>query len=349
MTTSFTHTDEHIESLKAAAARLLSSKVQSLDEVIGGRNSQVYRLVVEPLRSYALKAYFRHVSDSRTRMETEFGALSFLWDNGVRNIPKPLIASQEFSIAIYEWIEGRRIEPHDVTRASIQAAASFLICLAELRNRPSSQSLGPASEAYFSGRAILENLQRRLDPLMTRTDADKLQGFLAGEYLPAYKRITDLSQRRAGNKFDIELSLKERTLSPSDFGFHNALQREDGEIYFLDLEYFGWDDPAKTISDFLLHPAMDLSPFFKRQFVASVIQDFSCASLPNRLKAFYPLFGLKWCLILLNEFLPEQLLRRRFAGVSDRDQQQKQAEQLAKAENMLQRTLKEYEHFPYLD
>jgi adenylate kinase len=61
------------------------------------------------------------------------------------------------------------------------------------------------------------------------------------------------------------------------------------------------------------------------------------------------MFGLKWCLILLNEFLPAQLLRRRFAGMSDRDREARQTEQLAKAQSMLSMVLAEASPFPYGD
>ena len=350
MTTFFTQTDEHIERLKSAAADLLSAKVEALEGVGGGRNSRVYRLSVDPSRSYALKAYFRDPSDSRSRMSTEFTSLSFLWQNGVRNVPKPLFFSQEHSCAIFEWIEGHRIGPDDVTDKEIYSATCFLSRLAGLRSRAGSESLGPASEACFSGRAIVENLGHRLNPLLAHPDNPDLRTFLASELMPAFERISNWSRRRLGDAFDAELSLQERTLSPSDFGFHNALQRGSGEVLFLDFEYFGWDDPAKTISDFLLHPAMNLSSTFKRQFATSVVEDFSgCSSLAERVKAFYPLFGLKWCLILLNEFLPEHLLRRRFAGMNNQDRRQRQSEQLAKAKHMLGNTLLEYEHFLYFN
>jgi hypothetical protein len=350
VTTSFTQTDEHIEKLKNAAAELLSAKVQALEPVSGGRNSRVYRLSVEPGHSFALKAYFRDPSDHRRRMSTEFASLSFLWQNDVRNIPKPLFDSPEHGCAIFEWIEGRRIGPQDITSKSIDSSSRFLSRLAELRGRPGSETLGPASEACFSGRAIVENLNYRLQPLMARTDDSDLRTFLAGELVPAVERISNWSRRSLGDRFDVELSLEERTLSPSDFGFHNALQVESGELCFLDFEYFGWDDTAKTISDFILHPGMTLAPLFRHRFVTSVIYDLPGRSgLAERVKAFYPLFGLKWCLILLNEFLPEQLMRRHFAGMSEQDRGQKQAEQLAKARHMLEGTLKEYEHFPYLD
>ncbi len=343
------NTDEDVKALKSVATYLLSAEVTALEEIGGGGNSRVYRLTVEPSHSYALKAYFRHASDKRARMRTEFDSLGFLWENGVRNIPRPVIASPEYDLAIYEWIEGRRIGPQDITDVMISAATSFLCQLAALRNRPESGSIGMASEACFSGPALLENIRSRLEPLLSQDGDADLQAFLSSEFVPSFNRISDWSRQCAGVSFDIELSEEVRILSPSDFGFHNALQTPAGEVFFLDFEYFGWDDPTKTISDFLLHPAMALSSALKRQFVASAIQNLPCAdNLAGRVRAFYPLFGLKWCLILLNEFLPEQLLRRRFARVSD-EARQRRTEQLSKAKSKLRQILSEYEHLPYFD
>jgi hypothetical protein len=168
--------------------------------------------------------------------------------------------------------------------------------------------------------------------------------------IPALEGIALWSRQSLGNLFHEELRNEFKTLSSSDFGFHNALRKSDGRIIFLDFEYFGWDDPAKIVCDFLLHPAMALSPCLKRRFAASVVRDLTWSSgLRDRVVALYPLFGIKWCLILLNEFLPEQLLRRRFAGLSEESPRQKEAEQLSKARSMLRRILAEYEHFPYLN
>jgi hypothetical protein len=324
-------------------------EVVALEEAGGGRNSRVFRLTLESQACYALKVYFRHASDDRARMDTEFASLAFLWENGVRNVPRPVAASQEDGLAIYAWIEGRKIGPQEVTAEAIEAAIGFVGRLADLRGRPGSRSLGPASEACFSGGALLENLWRRLAPLRGRADGD-LGAFLEGEFVPALEWISDWSRKRAGEMFEPELDGKARTLSPSDFGFHNALENSSGEIFFLDFEYFGWDDPAKTVCDFLLHPAMVLPADLKRQFAKGVVRSFFwCDGLARRVEAFYPLFALKWCLILLNEFLPEQFLRRRFAGLSEAERCGKQAEQLAKAEAMLRTAKTEYEHFSYFD
>ena len=51
---------------------------------------------------------------------------------------------------------------------------------------------------------------------------------------------------------------------------------------------------------------------FARGLLAAVLAGQS--AFAGRVAAVYPLFGLKWCLILLNEFLPADFLRRQFAA-----------------------------------
>ena len=59
-------------------------------------------------------------------------------------------------------------------------------------------------------------------------------------------------------------------------------------------------------------------------------------SFRARLDAFLPLFGLRWALILLNEFLPERWQRRVMAGATEGWDEAK-ARQLGKARELLAR------------
>src|SRR5512141_137544 len=158
--------------------------------------------------------------------------------------------------------------------------------------------------------------ESRGSPLQTPHSA--LKEFLDGEFTPFFEHVAQWSEARlraAGQSFMEALDSDRRTLSPSDFGFHNALRQPDGSMIFLDFEYFGWDDPAKMIVDFLLHPAMALSPALKRTFATRIFRRFAdWPSLRERVESVYPLFGLKWCMIFLNEFLPEVYQRRQFAA-----------------------------------
>ena len=142
---------------------------------------------------------------------------------------------------------------------------------------------------------------------------------------------------QAGLAFDEPIDPGLRTLSPSDFGFHNALLQVDGSIVFLDFEYFGWDDPVKLASDFVLHPGMDLTLELKKRFLELMSDVFGAdKTFSMRLRASLPLYAMRWTMILLNEFLPERWARRVMAGAGgDRDTILKT--QLAKARAMVKR------------
>jgi hypothetical protein len=270
-------------------------------------------------------------------------------------VPEPIASDSAVGCAIYEFIEGERVAETGVRDGDVQAAAAFLGRLRDLGASREGRGFGPASEACFSGAEIEENILLRRERLAKTEGSTEalaaMNSFLARELTPAMERILPWSRQRllaAGMDREKAISATESTLSPSDFGFHNALRQPDGTIIFLDFEYFGWDDPAKMISDFLLHPAMDLSFERQRMFGTAILGRFSeNRDLARRVEAVYPLFGIKWCFILLNEFLPDDLKRREFASGVELDRDALQMKQLSKAKQMLTRICNEYERFPY--
>lgn len=330
------------------APRLVGSEVAAIELIGGGRNGRVYRVTTCEGRRAALKAYFRDPSDARDRLAAEYGGLSFLRAQGVLDVPQPLAAARDDGYALYEWIDGAEIPVGSATVTDVDAAVAFVGALRRLRHAAGSRMLPVASEACFSGDALVANLATRLARL--RDGAAELADtgvmtLVSDELMPALHALAGRSREQLD--FARELSWGERTLSPSDFGFHNAL-RVDGRLVFLDFEYFGWDDPAKTIADFVLHPAMQLPEALGHRFAAGVFASFTDddPELPRRVAALYPLYGLKWCVILLNEFLPESLSRRRFAGVDAADATLRAA-QLEKARGMLRRVLATEERFTH--
>jgi hypothetical protein len=86
-------------------------------------------------------------------------------------------------------------------------------------------------------------------------------------------------------------------------------------LAFLDFEYFGWDDPVKLTADILLDPGRPLKPPQIMRFRRAATRLYGGdPAFANRLSAYLPLFGLRWVLILLNEFIPERCQRRVLAG-----------------------------------
>lgn len=351
--------DPQIDELKPALEEILEKKITRLERIGGGKNSQVYHITCrsgDDLFGYALKRYFRHSADQRDRLGVEYGALRFLSRNGITCVPVPVAVNVEKGLAVYEYIEGTKKEAGQVTQQDIDDAVSFLKNLDGLKSKPEAGDFIPASEAFFSIQAICDHVHVRLERLKALNETSdnyvSLRRFLSTEVDPAFHEIICWCKSKAAQShfgFDEDIPLSQRTLSPSDFGFHNALWR-NGRIVFLDFEYFGWDDPAKMTVDFLLHPAlpMQIDADLKRRYVGGLVDHFKgIHNVENRIQIVYPLFALKWIMIILNEFLPADLLRRQFAEKELQDKNAVQILQLEKGRKLLDRILAEYKDFPY--
>ena len=346
--------DAQTEAALQAVTALLGRRPDSITGVRGGRNSRVYRVMTGD-DSFALKQYFRHQGDNRDRMLTEFTALQFMGAAGIGAIAAPIASSPTADCALVEWIAGAPIASDSVNREELDQGVDFLLALRARSQAKSGEWKAPASEARFSVEQVLENVEYRLAELSRSARAgrcvEQFNRFFQEELEPAVPAIRKWAMNACkftGVDFSTEIPVRDRTLSPSDFGFHNALRRTSGEVVFLDFEYFGWDDPAKMICDFILHPAMQLTAEDKRRFVRGLLDGMGDVNLlAERVEVLYPVFGLKWVLILLNEFLPEHLLRRQFAGVGGDTHEELQLAQLAKATTLFRHVLSDHDPFPY--
>jgi len=330
---------------------ILNNDLQSISSISGGKNSRVYRVTCADKQDYIVKFYFSHQSDKRNRLKTEFSTLQFLHHNNVFNVPIILYKNDKFNFAILEYIKGTKIKSEEITNLDVDMLIDFLIILNRLKYNKESKKLSNASEACFTIDGYINNIQERLDRLekldkKQSTTDEMLFLYLKLAFIPAFRKIKQWCYSK--NLCDQEISIHQKTLSPSDYGFHNALRLSDNQIKFIDFEYFGWDDPAKMISDFLLHPAMDLSFELKQYFYNTIIDKFENSSfLKQRIFIVYPLVALKWCMILLNEFVPEHLKRRNFSGDGQNKIEIIQKNQILKSEMILKKAIKAYETFPF--
>lgn len=86
-------------------------------------------------------------------------------------------------------------------------------------------------------------------------------------------------------------------------------------MVFIDFDYFGWDDPVKLAADFLWHPAMELRSKLAVEWKTAMLELFSAdPDFERRLEIAMPLYGLRWAMIILNEFLPGVAEKRKSAG-----------------------------------
>jgi hypothetical protein len=329
-----------------AVSRAIGSEVVSADPAGHGGNSKVLRVRCRNGAEYAVKRYLQPTVSGRSRLEVEFGAMTFMWAQGLRSIPRPIVSDPANHFGVYEFVEGRRIDSSAVGEAHIESLVRFVAALRDLGRADGARELPPASEACFSVDAVVRNIEGRLQRLRAvpagGTAHAAMRAFVETELTPAFVRVSQWASARMGSQATAPLPDSLRTLSPSDLGFHNALQRPNGDVVFLDFEYFGWDDPAKLIADFTLHPAMNLNAGMKTRAVTALLQCWTCdEALPHRLECLSPLFGLKWCVIMLNEFIPSDLERREFAAAAAVDREDARLRQLNKASALLQRVMRE--------
>ena len=328
------------------------------DRIGSGRNSRVFRVVLaggaDGPSPVVVKFYRRDPGDARDRLATEFGALQFLWRHGVRAIPRPIAADHVRYGAVYDYIAGVAPAAGTATADDVDAAVRFLAELQPLRTRPDAAALSDASEACFSLAAIAVSVKRRLARLRgggPGGDGPRLQAWLDRTFEPLMREVLawgEAAAARARIAFDDDLPFERRVLSPSDFGFHNAIRRPDGSLAFVDFEYFGWDDPAKTLADFVLHPGMMLAGDLQRRFADGWLAAFpDAAGLADRAQIACPMFGLKWCLILLNVFLPDPIPPPRDDETAPDRARAIRVAQLAKADAMAGRIAREYRGAPW--
>jgi hypothetical protein len=242
-------------------------------------------------------------------------------------------------------VPGRRIAPGEVTAAHLDAAVDFIIAV----NRPprAATAVPIASEACFTLADHVATVERRVQRLgAIDPDAplrEAAERFVTTDLEPVWatvRRRIEAVAGRIGLDFDAQLAPEDVVISPSDFGFHNALlqhaagQEPAGQgrarLTFIDFEYAGRDDPAKLICDFFCQPQVPVPPWHFDRFVGRVLAGLGLGqSHESRCRLLLDAYRIKWACIMLNDFLRLGAARRAFAD--GRAREERCADQLARA------------------
>jgi hypothetical protein len=312
----------------------------TLERLPSGGNNRVYR-VETATGPVLLKEYFRHPSDPRDRLAAEQAFSRFARSHGILAIPQPLACDRDAGLALYEFIAGSKLAPGEVTEAYIDEAADFIAAVNRHRDDPTAAELPTASEACFSIAEHLACVEWRIERLSGIPPESDLHreaiGIFASRLQPLWNRIRAgviATVGAAGESIKDTTPLRERVVSPSDFGFHNCLVTDAGALRFFDFEYAGWDDSTKMVCDFFCQPEVPVPLQFLPAFVERITTAAGAADgLAGRVRLLMPVYGVKWCCIMLNEFLPVGDVRRTFAHTkgSPEDRQIKQLRKVVAA------------------
>jgi hypothetical protein len=286
----------------------------------GGKNNRVFRVPLADGSALVLKSYFADPRDPRDRLGAEWDFASYAWARGVRDIPQPVARDKARHLGLYRFVPGRKLAVDEVSQNHIANAAEFIIAINRCPRDP--MLLAPGSEACFSIRQHCETVERRIERLAARDPAPDdrvmVDKFVTSRLLPAWRAVKsrlDTVLTRAGIDASAPIDSADIIVSPSDFGFHNALlEATAGRLYFIDFEYAGRDDPAKLICDFFCQPEIPVPPQAFDGFIEHVVSGLNLPDIHReRCRILLDLYHIKWAGIILNHFMPLGSARRTFA------------------------------------
>lgn len=312
----------------------------TLQPIGGGGNNRVYRVNAGD-RVAVLKQYFRHPQDPRDRFGTERGFYAFIAQAGIDRTPPALGWDMERRLGLLGYVPGRKLLAEEVGNGHVRQALEFILELNQHWRDVPPATLPIGSEACFSVDQHLDCVGRRvthLDEIQVESAGDEAaKRFVREELRPAWESLS-CDVRTATDMRAVELTRDQNCPSPSDFGFHNALLEAGGQLRFFDFEYAGRDDPAKLACDFFCQPQLPVPESCRESFLASLaVQSGWGEPFILRTRLLLPIYQLKWCCILLNEFLPSEQVRRQFARPGSSSEERK-SEQLAKARQALEKS-----------
>lgn len=306
-----------------------------------GGNNRIYKVKVGS-DSYIVKYYFTHSGDSRDRLGAEYEFLSYSRNAAKGLTPWPYAYNRTTGLALYEYLDGRPFKAGEVGPGHVEDAIRFFKELNDPAYRWEAQSLPFSSEACFSLKEHLELVTNRLKRLMgipQLSDEDRQVHQFLRQLVSYWVGFSEkIAQHASASAVDYNLPMATGSwcISPSDFGFHNALTGVDGSTYFIDFEYAGWDDPSRMVADFFCQIAVPVPRKYYNRFVEAVMAAFpEPEKLIQRSYLLLPVYGIKWCCIALNICLPVHLKRRLFANPQLTENSLKR-QQLSKAKHIFE-------------
>jgi hypothetical protein len=278
----------------------------TLEPLQGGINNQVFRCMAGG-RRFVLKGYAAHRTGEYDRFKAEVEFLNYARMVAPGFVPQLLGSDDANRSLVVESLEGKGFqEGTHPSEDDIDCAVNFLRRLNGDLELAKQHVNGSAADGFLRLTEHLRNIEQRASkmrvkhlPANFRAKADGLIKCVRRELDYLQERTAQLITK--GNCEDA-LDPINRCVSPSDFGFHNAIRTHQG-IKFFDFEFAGWDDPVKAVADFDLQPRVPLTS--RARALSTALPQWS-KGLKERYDVLFPIFKLKWACIILAVLNPDR-------------------------------------------
>jgi thiamine kinase-like enzyme len=278
----------------------LGTDIDSIKALKGGINNYVYK-IKSGNRSWVVKGYPALNSGERDRMKAEVDFLKHSARFAPEYVPAIKHVDEINRCIILEDIKGHCFtSSKEITREHLNAAANFIRKINSNNDAAENIVSLDAAEGFLRITEHLQNISDRIE----RMKWDHLPECLQENGCSA---LISLKEKYSATKNEALKSLdslviddciksNERCISPSDFGFHNAIMTNNG-VVFIDFEFAGWDDPAKMVIDFALQPRIRIKESFPSFLkIHKLERTFKVA---ERIRVLLPVLRCKWACIIL--------------------------------------------------
>ncbi len=290
------------------AVELLGSPVE-IGPLAGGANNHLFRCR-GPNGTFVIKRYReQNFGAEVSRRQAEIGFLRHAAVCAERFVPALLAVNETQEMIAMTAIEGEPYrEGEPVPASAVRAALTFYRRLNADPERLAAYPIA-AREGYLSVCAHLEHVEQRVSSLdVAHLPVDLRQA--ASVALDRLRKFFDAARDQllaavAAGELTDRIDRDEALISPGDFGFHNALAVQ-GTPVFLDFEYAGFDDPAKTLADFFLQPRVPVDRGFFNEAADAMALRGDAQRLKRRVSMLGRLLAAKWQAIILAPLDPHR-------------------------------------------
>jgi hypothetical protein len=254
-----------------------------------------------------LKGYPEHRAGEHDRFKAEVEFLNYARVVAPEFVPEVLGTDAVSRSLVLESLEGEGFkEGAHPSREDIDRAISFMQYLNADLKLAKQHVAGNAADGFFKLTEHLQNVEQRISKMSLEHLAANTKAKAAALIRRIGRRLEHLqeSTEKMITKGQCEdaLGFGARCVSPSDFGFHNAIHTPKG-IKFFDFEFAGRDDPAKAVADFDLQPRVALNS--REKVLTKALPEWG-KSLEKRHDVLFPILELKWACIILAVLNPDR-------------------------------------------
>ncbi|MDC0215854.1 hypothetical protein OAJ75_02025 [Candidatus Pelagibacter sp.] len=233
-------------------------------------------------------------------------------------VPQKIFSNYEENFSIYNFIKGKKIKKIKLNH--IDQCIKFLI---RIQYKKKDFKIRLKKKSFYAEEKCLSlsdhinsvvKKKNRLQKSIKNSKNIKLNNFFFKKLNLKYLEIIkSIKKSYSKNDLDRKVQSNKLILSPSDFGFHNILENNN-KLFFFDFEYCGIDDSRKLICDFICQPDIYLNDKIKNYFLNSISKNKIFNFKKKDIFFLIKLYRIKWCLIILNDFVINVKKRRIFSG-----------------------------------